>query len=362
VNGASSRVRHYAYLPELSARGFEVTSHHLIDDEVLADFYAGRSRRRLRIAGAYAARAALLRGIDRFDLVWIEKEVLPGLPFAAERAVFANPNVATVVDFDDLWIERHRRGPFGDFFAQQEARKLRHTFKAATTVTASNRHLADALARMTGRRPTVIENAIDTSTYRKTGAAADARRAASPRKPRIGWIGTPYTANLYLPEVAAVLNKLAREGLTETVLIGADGSAPEIAAKRIGWSLDGEIDAVADIDIGIQPLVGDAFDRCKSGWKLYQYMASGRPVVASGFGFAADLIEDGVTGFLVQSPEDFERRLRMLATDGELLQKMGRNAQAAIAARYGLEAGADATARVFAEAIASVRQRRAPGG
>ncbi len=356
MKGASSRIRHYAYIPHLAKLGIEATSQHLIDDDSLARFYSGRSRRWPRIARAYADRLNLIRRLSDFDLVWIEKEVFPGLPFWAERSVFSNPQVATVLDFDDLWMRRYRQSGRDGFLAKLEAAKLRKSVLAATAVTAANPHLADALNEETGRRPEVFENFIDAAIYEKAAEAAAAARLPG-QTVRVGWIGTSYTANLYLPTVASSLNALSAQGLCEVLLIGADAAAPEINATRVTWTLEDEAVAVAEIDIGIQPLGDDAFDQHKSGWKVCQYMTAGKPVISSDVVSMRGLIEDGVTGFLVTSVEEFEQRLRLLISDPELRLRMGRNARAALAARYDISRGAEALARRFQEAVAAVRRR-----
>jgi glycosyltransferase involved in cell wall biosynthesis len=343
--GASSRVRHYAYLNELAARGITVECDYLIDDDSIARFYAGQWRRWDRIALAYARRLGRLWQLERYDLVWIEKEALPGLPWALERQFYGR--VATLVDLDDLWIARFepdRRAPEGGAESSplaaplsREAMKFRELLRAATGVTAANVHLAAKIAALCGRQPQVFENSIDVAGYQR---AATARGAApqgpplSPPLPRIGWIGTPFTANAYLPAVTPLLNRLTAEGLAVTRLIGAGDAVPDLVAERVPWSLDQEMADVASLDIGIMPLGGRAFDAGKSGWKLVQCMAAGMPVVASRIGFNADLVDEGVSGFLVDDLVAFEQRLRQLSLDPELRKDMGRAAQLAIAQRF----------------------------
>jgi glycosyltransferase involved in cell wall biosynthesis len=160
-----------------------------------------------------------------------------------------------------------------------------------------------------------------------------------------------------LPSVARVLNRLSEEGLSRTLLIGAGDAAAEVAAERRPWALGSEARDVADIDIGIQPLGASAFDQRKSGWKVYQYMAAGRPVVAHRAAFINELIADGATGFIVDTPEAFEARLRQLIGDQPLRRRLGEAAQASIVARFDLEAGADALAALFRKAVETHRAR-----
>lgn len=352
MTGASSRVRHHAFAALLAARGINLDTHHFVDDASLAQFYRGKSRNWGRIIGAYVGRMRMVPDLRRYDLIWIEKEVLPRLPFWSERRFYAVPGVPTVLDFDDFWIDRFENEGLKNG-VRGEAAKLRASMQAADLVTAANESLADALEAAGGRRPKVVENVIDAERYRIAGAMADARQRNGP--PRIGWVGTPYTAARFLPPVLSALNRMATENLSETVLIGAGAAVPELVATRQDWTLEGEADDVAALDIGVMPLGTASFFRHKSCWKVYQYMAAGRPVVATRMGFSEVLIEDGVTGFLARDAAEFEQRLRQLASDAGLRARMGRAAQASIAGRYDIARGADRLAALFREAIAAKR-------
>lgn len=359
MSGPSSRIRHYQYIAPLAARGVEIDAHHLIDDDSVANSYRGRPRRWDRIAAAYMTRLIRMRNLNRYQVAWIEKEALPGLPYLFERRLFEQSHLATIIDFDDFWIARYGNGGVRARNSGRERAKLAATFRAATLVTAANSALAELLRDATGRKPAVCENRIDVERYRRASNTAEAARFTPNAPVRIGWIGTPYAAAAYLPIVAPALNQLAREGVSETVLIGAGSGASGVEASRVPWTLEGEVEAIAGIDIGVQPLGRSAFDQGKSGWKLFQYMAAGKPVVASRTDFIQQLVEDGVTGFVVDTALQFEQRLRDLAANPELRRRMGRRAQDFIAARYDIEVGADMLAQLFRGAVEA---RRTGGG
>lgn len=352
MTGASSRVRHHAFAPPLAARGITLDTHHFVDDASLAQFYRGQSRNWVRIVRAYVERMRMAPNLRGYDLIWIEKEVLPRLPFWSERRFYGVPNVPTILDFDDYWIDRFENEGLKTGVAGETA-KLAACLEAADVVTAANGMLADALAKIGGRRAQVVENCIDSGRFRTANARADAQPRPGPV--RVGWIGTPYTAARFLPAAAAILNRMAAEGISQTVLIGAGAAVPELNAVRIEWDIDTEADSVAALDIGIMPLGTASFFQHKSCWKVYQYMAAGRPVVATRMAFSEVLIQDGLTGFLVDDPETFERRLRQLAGDAALRKRMGHAAQASIVTRFDIEQGADRLAALFYAAVAVKR-------
>jgi glycosyltransferase involved in cell wall biosynthesis len=70
--------------------------------------------------------------------------------------------------------------------------------------------------------------------------------------------------------------------------------------------------------------------------KLFEYMACGKPVVASRLGQIAELIKDGVNGMLYE-PEDLPQmavKCRVLIENPELRSEIGRNARKSILAGY----------------------------
>lgn len=87
-----------------------------------------------------------------------------------------------------------------------------------------------------------------------------------------------------------------------------------------------------NFDIGIAPLLDNAFNRCKSPLRVMEYAARGIPVVASDVVPYQDFIEDGVTGFLVHRESEWLDRVSELAADDSLRVKMGAAAQAKVRA------------------------------
>ena len=80
---------------------------------------------------------------------------------------------------------------------------------------------------------------------------------------------------------------------------------------------------VIDFDIGLAPLADTPFNVCKSHIRALEYMALGIPVVASDVPAYNDLVVDGVTGFLVNSPDEWDARLTDLINDEAMRAEMG---------------------------------------
>ena len=90
------------------------------------------------------------------------------------------------------------------------------------------------------------------------------------------------------------------------------------------WGEAREVDDIQSMDVGIMPLLDRPFERGKSGYKLVQYMACGLPVVASPIGVNAEIVKDGVNGFLAATEEQWRQALSSLLRDRRLRDRLGK--------------------------------------
>jgi glycosyltransferase involved in cell wall biosynthesis len=114
------------------------------------------------------------------------------------------------------------------------------------------------------------------------------------------------------------------------------------------WSLEEEYSHIDVIDVGIMPMAGDdLWRRGKCAFKLLQYMARGKPVVASGVGFNRVVVTHGVNGFLAESSEQFYDFLHCLASDPDEARRMGERGAQRVAQEYMLERYVQRLARIL---------------
>jgi len=106
------------------------------------------------------------------------------------------------------------------------------------------------------------------------------------------------------------------------------------------WSLEEEPDDLRAFDIGIMPLIEDEWSTGKSGYKLIQYMATGIPCLASAVGVNKDIIEEGVTGFLVNGPQEWIEKLSILIENDGLRKSMGARGRQKAEKYYSYQANA----------------------
>jgi glycosyltransferase involved in cell wall biosynthesis len=94
------------------------------------------------------------------------------------------------------------------------------------------------------------------------------------------------------------------------------------------------VEALGRIDIGIMPLSNDEWSRMKGGYKLYLYMAAGKPAVASPYGINADIVIGGETGFLAETEKDWLSAFEKLQQDVALRREMGLKARKIAEQKY----------------------------
>ncbi|WP_247877179.1 glycosyltransferase family 4 protein [Azospirillum brasilense] len=329
--GASSRLRFLAYLPALRDAGFQVIEAPLLDDGYLQRLYGGEPLDRRQIAAAYARRLAALRSARRHGVVWLEKEALPWLPFKAEAAAGLG-RTPYVMDIDDAWFERyagHRLAPVRALLGGKFTALARN----ARIVLAGSPYLAD-WARGAGCPDVrLLPTVVDLARYPLL-PVSDECGSGKPRRPAIvGWIGSPSTAR-YLGMVGGALARLAT--ILRLRVIGASNLALPVPADCLPWREDGETEELSRFDIGIMPLPDSPWERGKCGYKLIQYMAAGRPVVASPVGVNTTLVQHGVNGFLADGEDAWADALGRLAADPALRARMGAAGRQLVEERYAL--------------------------
>ena len=73
------------------------------------------------------------------------------------------------------------------------------------------------------------------------------------------------------------------------------------------------------------PLPNNKWSKGKCGYKLIQYMACSKPVIASPIGINKELIIPGENGYLAYDLNDWGRYLKMLINSKNLRDSMGVN-------------------------------------
>lgn len=326
--GASSRLRSLQYLPFFEKNGIEYKVEPLISNLLLERKYKTGRYGFMSLIQAYCSRFFKFRAVKEFDLVWIEKEAFPWMPYVLEKLFLKKTSY--ILDYDDAVFHNydlHCNFLVRFFFGK----KHDNLMKYSTLVTGGNSYLThrakEAGATWIENLPTVIE-------LQRYQVVAESLKYNSPTK--IVWIGSPTTVKyLYLLESSFI--ELAKKFDFELHVIGGNCSMPGVKIKCHPWQEDTEASAIATCDIGIMPLLDSPWEKGKCGYKLIQYMACGLPVVASAIGANCDIVDDGQNGFLASSPDEWFTALSSLLGSPALRQKMGRIGRSCVENRYCLE-------------------------
>jgi len=325
--GAASRLRLLDLLPGLRDCGVDATAQSFFADDVLHESDDGRDRKLRAALRGVQRRVSSLLASRRSDVVLIEKEALPFVPWPVEAAILAGARV--VVDLGDarfLHHQEHRSRLVRALLGGKIAALVRR----ADVVVVGNSTLA-AWAQSAGARDVVVvPTSIDLSRYEP--------RPPDPARPfTIGWIGSPTTA-AYLRPLAPVLADLARRGLADVHLVGAGRGAPaDLPASAFAWDEATEVERLARFDVGIAPLARGAWEQAKSPYKLLQYMAMALPVVATPVGAAREIVRHGENGFLADGDDEWRRTLEQLHGDVDLRRRVGLAARRTVAASFSRE-------------------------
>lgn len=327
--GSSSRVRFYQYVPYLESRGVEIVTSPLLDNNYVRGLYSGTKTPLRSILFAYAKRLNTLLLKGSFDLLWVEKELLPWFPSLFEAFCRAS-HPPYVVDYDDAVF--HRYDMHSRFFVRALlGKKIDHVMRNAGLVIVGNDYLGDRALKAGARRVEYLPSVVDVGQYH-----TKLHRNVSTF--HIGWIGSPLTAR-YLNLIREVIHQLNQESNIHMVLMGAGSQSPypHVPTEILPWSEETESLLSHKIDVGIMPLVDEPFERGKCGYKLVQYMAGGIPVVASPIGVNRQMVEPGINGYLANSTDDWLHALRSIRDNLELRAAMGKAGHQKAKKLYNLE-------------------------
>lgn len=326
--GASSRIRSLQYLPDLQQSGLQVAVHALLSDEALAARYQRGRYSVVDLLCAYSGRVRALLGRHKFNVIWIEKESLPWWPLWIERLLLRG--VPYVLDYDDADFHNYDLHRWA-WVRSVYGRRLDGLMTGATLVVTGNEYLAQRARAAGAPWVEIVPTVIDLLRY-----PFDPQQTVRKRvdMPRVVWIGSPCTVH-YIQSIRGALAQLAEKYPFVLRVIG--GGAMEIAGVQIevvGWSEATEVQNIRDCDIGIMPLLNTPWEEGKCGYKLIQYMACGLPTVASNVGVNAEIVQDGLTGYLARSSDDWVSALARLLADDGLRRTMGEAGRLRVEEKY----------------------------
>jgi len=316
----ASRVRLIQFIPGLEKAGWKVDHRPNVPDRQWKSSLPGRwSRAAHYRIGRLQMKWNRWRDVSqagRFDAVFVNRDLAGGGLLFEKRLLSRNPRV--VFDFDDAI-----------FIGPNEA-AVAWMCSHAAWVTPGNEYLA-AFARRFTSNVTVIPTVIDTDRY----TVAPPWPAGAPV--RVGWSGSDQSIAPALFPSLPMLEALQERLGFEFVIV--TNSRPTLPVSRlrftfVPWKAEEEGELGRHMDVGLMPLVDDAFQRGKCGLKLLQYMAAGLPTVASPVGVNAEITIAGETGFLARSEGEWASALETLVRSADVRERIGQAGRRRCEERY----------------------------
>lgn len=278
----------------------------------------------------FLRRLGQLRHVPGADAVYFRGPVFPYGPPLFERLIrLMNPRL--VFDIDDaIWEPpAHVDSFFARFMDYGWVRKMAGICAHAVV---GNEHLAEYV-RPLNPHVSILPTCIDMSTHQPKNYDA-----APKEEVVLGWTGLKDNLG-YMKPIEPVLQELARKyPIRLLVASGRDYTLEGVPVENHYWRLEHEMDYLRDSDIGLMPLQDTPRARGKCAFKALQYMGVGVPPVISPVGMNMQVIEEGVDGFLAETPEEWRDKLEALIRDASLRRRMGEAAREKVMACYSHEA------------------------
>jgi glycosyltransferase involved in cell wall biosynthesis len=214
---------------------------------------------------------------------------------------------------------------------EQARASIKRCLRLCDMVTTSNEYLAE-IVRPYNDNIQILPNHIKAGLLEMRRPQRD--------KVTIGWAGG--TSHLWdMVEVADPLRKVLDENPeVDMHFMGYDFSP--LLGRQCRWSVwqadVGDYYKGVDFDIAIAPSADQLFNRSKTWIRALEMGALGIPIVAQNRLPYSDYVIDGVTGFLVNTEEEWHDRLTELINDPEMRAEMGAAARVQ-ASKWTIEEG-----------------------
>lgn len=330
----SQRFRFEQYLGILRAGGYACDHAFLLDARADRDYYAGgRYFQKLLILIKSTIKLAGLAFFGKYDMVFVQREAfMLGTSFFERQ--FAKKS-KLIFDFDDT-IWRHQTGKIKSknkiFYSLKNPEKTISIIKAAYMVIAGNAYLS-GFAKNYNRNVRIIPTTIDTQAYPFT-------EKTNVEKVAIGWSGS-FSTIIHFEFILGALERL-KEKYGDKVCFKVIGDETfrhqKLNIRGLPWRKDSEIQNLSEFDIGIMPLPDDEWTKGKCGLKGLQYMALGIPTIMSPVGVNADIIQDGVNGYLADKEDEWVEKASLLVDSPELRKSIGLKGRKTVEKHYSVEA------------------------
>ncbi|WP_433779236.1 glycosyltransferase family 4 protein [Flavobacterium anhuiense] len=327
-DGASSRYRFYNYRPYFDKNNIEYYFKPLLDDKYILNLYNNNKKSVAvqRFSSVLKRFYFLIFQYSKYDLIVIEKELFPNMPYIVEKLLLRGKKY--VLDFDDYIATSYKLNPLKRVFFKNKIDKLA---RGAKFVTVGNHWYFNEIK---SDNLIYLPTVINLENYPKV------KQEYRTSKITIVWIGS-FSTGKYLQIVVPTLQKLSQKYAVKLKVIGVDIAIEEVDVELVDWKESTESDELLSSDIGIMPLEDTMWENGKCGFKLVQYMACGLPVIASAAPANKEIIDDGKNGFIINSQNEWYDAFEKLILNASLREQFGKSGRQKIENKYSYQVWGD---------------------
>ncbi|HEV8286808.1 MAG TPA: glycosyltransferase family 4 protein [Chitinophagaceae bacterium] len=328
----SQRLKFEQYYPAFRQAGYEIQTSSFINYAFWNIIYKkGNLLQKVyyTLLG-YFKRIRYLFRLRQFDIVYIHLWVTPFGPPIFEW-LYRNLARKIVYDIDDLVYLNNKKSSKNPIALMIKGKKKPiYLIKNSEHIITCTPYL-DQFVRKFNSATTDISSTVDTDKYQVVNTYSNAKPLT------IGWSGSISTSR-YFYLLENMLKKLRREFNFKILVIGnKEINIKGLDIEAVDWSEETEMDYLKRLDIGLYPLPNEDWVYGKSGLKAIQYMALGLPTVATALGANFRVIENGVSGFLVSTEDEWIECLSKLIRDQNLRRHIGTNARLRVENLFSVE-------------------------
>lgn len=342
----SQRFRFEQYLEFLSKNGYSFTFSHLLNQEDDQVFYQpGHNIKKIIIVvKSIWKRLKEIMTAGQYDLVFVQREAFMLGTAYFEKKIAKRTRL--IFDFDDaIWLhnisDANKRLGF-----LKDASKTEEIISTADLIFAGNQYLADYARKFNGNIA-VIPTTIDTDVYIPSSKTVVRDNIC------IGWSGSFSTIQHFATAVPSLKRIREKFGSRVSFKIIGDKNyyCDELETQGDEWVAATEIEDLSQIDIGIMPLPNDEWAKGKCGLKGLQYMALQIPALMSPVGVNAEIIQNGINGYLPNTEDEWVDNLSKLIENKELRERIGKAGRQTVLDKYSVEAWKQKYLDVFNNSI-----------
>lgn len=288
-----------------------------------------------RIDLRYAV-AAELRSCQADVIVWHRTSLAPGDDLRCLQKAAARTGARLVYDLDDNLLELGNHPEHAEYRDLVES--VESSLALADEVWCSTAPLVDAVLPVARGKVRLMKNALDPVLWAHEATTASIRERDGVL--RLLYMGTrTHDDDFALLERAMELLHKEEPGRYRLTLLGGirrealrypwlDMLHPPVHVGASYPAFVGWFRRLRGFDLGVAPLLDNAFNRCKSAIKVLDYAAIGLPTLASRVpAYATDLVDGQECHLIDNDAGEWAQRIRSLAKDHALLARVNHGAQ-----------------------------------